>query len=170
MISYLRCIIIPETSIQDLKSYNELIADVVTSRLVLRDTEKTEETLGLEIKNKLKELEQEKINELKLLEEEIFFMTLRNKYLGRSSHIIKQEEIDLKEGVDRIEFQNAKTLEDLNFLKHEKAAAISEIEQKLIRFGISKELINFFKKSIIPKRYLHLVSEEQVEKYIMLNY
>ena len=126
--------------------------------LILRDTEKIEKTLGLEIKNKLKELEQEKINEN--------FMALRNKYLGRSNHIIKEEEIDLKEGVDG----SAKTLEDLNFLKHEEAAAIPEIEQKLIRFGISKELIIFFKKSIIPKRYLHLVSEEQVEKYIMLNY
>ena len=108
--------------------------------LILRDTEKIEKTLGLEIKNKLKELEQEKINEN--------FMALRNKYLGRSNHIIKEEEIDLKEGVDG----SAKTLEDLNFLKHEEAAAIPEIEQKLIRFGISKELIIFFKKSIIPKR------------------
>ena len=63
--------------------------------------------LKLEIKNKIKELEQEKINELKLLEEEIFFMTLRNKHLGRSSHIIKEEEIDLREQakkkVDEIE-------------------------------------------------------------------
>ena len=86
----------------------------------------------LEIKNKLKELEQEKINELKLLEEEIFFRTLRNKYLGRSIYIIKEEEIDLrkqakkkidkieelKEGVYVNEFQSIKTLVDLNFLKH----------------------------------------------------
>ena len=54
-------------------------------------------TLKLEIKSKLKELEQEKINELKLFEEEIFFMTLRNKHLGRSSHIIKEEEVELRE-------------------------------------------------------------------------
>ena len=133
---------------------------------------------------KLKELEQEKINELKLLVEEIFLMTLRNKHLGKSSHIIKEEEIDLKEqakkrideieelkeGVDGIEFQSVKILEDLNFLKHEEAAAIAETEQKLIRSGILKELNNFFKKSIIPKKYLHLVSEEQLKKYIVLNY
>ena len=111
-------------------------------------------------------------------------MTLKNKHLGRLSHIIKEEEIvvreqtkkkideieELKEGVDGIEFQSVKTLEDLNFLKHEEVAAIAEIEQKLKRFGISKEVINFFKKWIIPKKCLHLVLEEQVEKYIMLNY
>ena len=59
----------------------------------------------------------------------MYFMTLRNKHLGRSSHIIKEEEIDLreqskkkvgeieklKEEVDGIEFQSVKTLEDLNF-------------------------------------------------------
>ena len=119
----------PETSIQDLESCNELITDLITLRLILKDTEKTEKTLKLEIKNKLKELEQEKINELKLLKEEIFLMTLRNKHLCRSGHIVKEEKIDLreqtkkkidkieelKEGVDGTEFQSVKILEDLNF-------------------------------------------------------
>ena len=81
-----------EISIQDLDSCDELITNLITLRLILKDTVKTEMVLKLEIKNKLKELEQEKINELKLLEEEIFFMTLRNKCLGRSSHINKEEE------------------------------------------------------------------------------
>ena len=72
----------------------------------------------------------------------IFFMKLRNMHLGRSSHIIKKEEIDLREqtkkrihgkeylkqGVDGIEFQSVKTLDDLNFLKHEEAVASAEIE------------------------------------------
>ena len=134
------------------------------------------------MKNELKELKQEKINELKLLEEEIFFMTLRNIHLGRSSHIIKEEEVELreqtknkageikelKEGVDGIEFQSVKTLED--FLKHEEAATIVEIELKLIRSGISKKLISLFKNLITPGKYLHPVSEEQLKKYIMLNY
>ena len=116
-------------SIQDLKSCNELIIDLITLRLVLKDTEKTKMGLKLEIKNKLKEPEQENINELKLLEQEIIFMTLRNKHLGRSSHITKEEEIELreqtkkkvdkikklKEEIDGIEFQNVKTLEDLIF-------------------------------------------------------
>ena len=145
-----------EPSIQNLESCNELIADLITLRLVLKDTEKTKKDLKLEIKNKLKELEQEKINELKLLEEEIFFMTLRNKHLGRSSHIIKEEEIDLreqtkkkvdeieelKERVDGCEFQSVKTLEDLHFLKHEEIE-ITRIELELIRSGKSKKLISF---------------------------
>ena len=114
----------PDTSIQDLESCNELITELRTLRLILKDAVKTEKTLKLEIKNKLKKLEQQKINELKLLEEETFFMTLRNKHLGRSSHIVREEEIDLREqvkkktdeieelkkGVDEIEFQSVKIL------------------------------------------------------------
>ena len=171
-------------SIQELESCNELITNLITLKIILKDTEKTQKTLGLEIENKLKELGQEKLNELKLLEEEIFFMTQRNKHLGRLSHNIKEEEInlreqtkkkideieELKEERDGIEFHCVKTLEDLHFLKHEEAAAITDIKQKLIRFGILKKLVNFFKKSIILKRYLHLISEEQLEKYKMLNY
>ena len=114
----------------DLTSYDKLITSLITLRLVLKDTEKTKKTLKLKIKNKLKELEQEKINQLKLLEEEIFFMVLRNKYLCRSDYFIKEEEeIDLrmqikkkvdkieesKEGVDGCKFQSIKILEDVNF-------------------------------------------------------
>ena len=43
---------------------------------------------------------------------------------------------ELKEGVYVDEFQSAKTLEDLNFLKQEQAPAIAETKQKLIRSGI----------------------------------
>ena len=57
----------------DLVAYDKLITDLILLRLILKDTEKTKKTLKLEIKNKLKELEQEKINEL---EEEILFMML----------------------------------------------------------------------------------------------
>ena len=59
----------PEISIQDLEPCNELITYLITLRLILKDTVKTEKVLRLEIKK----LEQKKINELKLLEEEIFF-------------------------------------------------------------------------------------------------
>ena len=61
-------------------------------------------------------------------------------------------------------------LQDLSYEKNDEIAAVAEIEQKLIRSGISKKLINFFKRSIIPRTYLHLVSEEQLKKYIMLDY
>ena len=89
--------IMAETSIQDLESCKEMIIHLITLRLILKDTVKTEKILCLEIKNKLNRLEQKKVKELKLLEEKIFIMTLRNKHLGRSSHITKEEEIELRE-------------------------------------------------------------------------
>ena len=61
-----------EISIQDLESRNELITHLITLGLITKDTVENEKTLELEIKNKLKKQEQKKINELKLLEEEIF--------------------------------------------------------------------------------------------------
>ena len=57
--------IMSELSIQDLESCNELITDLIILRLVLKNIEKSKKALKLEIKNKLRELEQEKINELK---------------------------------------------------------------------------------------------------------
>ena len=41
---------------------------------------------------------------------------------------------------------------------------IAEIEQKRIKSGISKELIDFLKRSIIQKKYLHLVLQKQLKK------
>ena len=88
-----------------------------------------------------------KINELRVLEEEIFIMTLRNKYIGRLSYDIMEEEIDLREQekkrIDRIE----EIKEDVEW--ESKAA---KMLQRLIRFGISKEPVNFFKKSTIFQR------------------
>ena len=42
----------PETSIQDPELCNEFITDLITLRLILKDTEKIRNTLRLEIKNK----------------------------------------------------------------------------------------------------------------------
>ena len=56
-------------------------------------------------------------------------------------------------------------LQDLNYDKNDEIVAIAEIKS-----GISKKIINFLKRSIIPKRYLRLVLEKQLKKYIMLNY
>ena len=69
---------------QDLRSCNELITHLITLRLVLKDTVKTEK--NFKIRNK--EARTKKINKLKLLEEQIFIMTPRNKHLGRSSMIL----------------------------------------------------------------------------------
>ena len=169
----------PEISIPDLESCNELITHLVILRLIIKDTVKTEKIVRL----KIKKLEQRKINELKLLEEDIFFMTLRNTHLGRSSHIIKEQETDLKEQakkrIDEIEelkedvkweSKAAKMLRDLSYEKNDEIAAIAEIKQKLIRSGISKNLINVLKRSVIPRKYFHLVSEKQLNKYRMLYY
>ena len=110
-----------------------------------------------------KKLEQKKINELKLLEEEIFIITLRNKHLNRSSYDIDEEEIDLKEQAKRMidkieelkedvkwESKAAKMLQDLNYEKNDEIAAIAKINQKLI-------------KSQISKRYLYLALKEQLK-------
>ena len=85
-------------------------------------------------------------------------MTLRNKYLGRSSHDIMEEEIDLREQakkrIDEIgalkedvkwESKAAKMLQDLNYEKNDEIVSITELEQKWIKYGMSKELINFLK-------------------------
>ena len=136
-----------EISIQDLESCNKLITHLRTLRSILKDTIKTEKILELEIKK----LDQKKVNELRLLEEEILVITLRNKHLGRSSYDIDEEGIDLKKQakkkVDKIEELKedaewestaAKMLQDLNCEKNDEIAAIVEIEQKLIRSGILK--------------------------------
>ena len=91
-------------------------------------------------------------------------MMLRNKHLGKSSHIIKEEEIDLKDQakkrIDKIEnlkedvkweSKVAKMLQDLNYEKNDEIAAIAKIELQLIRSGISKELIRLKKKQLFQK-------------------
>ena len=92
-----------EISTQNLKSCNELINHLITLRSILKDILKIKKILRL----KIKKLEQKKINELKVLKEEIFIMPLRNKYLGKSSYDIDEEEIDLielaKKRIDKIE-------------------------------------------------------------------
>ena len=121
-------------SIRDLELCNELVTHLITLRSILKDTVKTEKILELEIKK----LEQKKINELRLLEEEIFIMTLRNKHLGRSSYDTDEEEIDLREQakkkVDKIEelkgdveweSKSAKMLQDLSYEKNDDIAAVA---------------------------------------------
>ena len=125
----------PEISIQELESCNELITHLITLRLILRDTVKTEKTLRL----KIKKIEQMKINELRVLEEEIFIMTLRNKYIGRLSYDIMEEEIDLRE-------QEKKRIDGIEEIKEDVQweSKAAKMLQRLIRFGISKEPVNFF--------------------------
>ena len=104
-----------------------------------------------------------------MLKEELRIVTLRSRFLGRPSKI--EEEIDLKrqtkKKIDNIEklqekfkeweFKSLKILQDLNYEKNDEIVEIAKMELKSQRLGISKKLINFYKKSIIPKKHLHLV-------------
>ena len=67
-----------EISIQDLESCNELITNLITLRSRLKYTVKIKKILEI----KIEKLEQKEINELMVLKEKIFIMTLRKKYLG----------------------------------------------------------------------------------------
>ena len=91
-----------EINIQDLKLYNELTNQSIALRSILKDTLKIEKIL----ESKIKKLKQKSINELKVLKEKIFIITLRNKYLGKSSYDIDEEEIELteqaKQRIDKI--------------------------------------------------------------------
>ena len=73
-----------EISIQDLESCNELITHLITLSPILKYIVKIKKVLELEIEK----LEQNEINELTVLKEKIFIMTLRNKSLGKSSYDI----------------------------------------------------------------------------------
>ena len=122
-----------EISIQDLDLCNELINLLITLRSILKDTIKIEKIFELEIKK----LEKKEINELKVLKEEIFIMTLRNNYPGKSNYDINEEEIELKEQakkrIDKIEelkkdvigeSKSAKIIQDLEYEKNDKIAEI----------------------------------------------
>ena len=62
----------------------------------------------LEINNKLKELEAEKIYELELLQEEVRFRKLRNRFLGKPNKI--EEEIELKTNTQKKIVRRSKRL------------------------------------------------------------
>ena len=71
--------------------YDDLGARLTTLKLILEDIDK----IAIVKNNKIKQLEAEKVHELELLEEELTFMTLRNRFLLRPNNI--EEEIELRE-------------------------------------------------------------------------
>ena len=146
---------------QDLTIYDDFITRLITLKVILEDIDKISIVIDFKINNKIKQLEAEKTGELELLEEELRIMTLRNRFLGRPGNFIEEEEeIDLrrqtkkkidnieelKEEVKEWEFKSVKILQDLNYFK-----------LKLKRLGASNKSINFFKKSVIPKKHLCFV-------------
>ena len=117
--------------------YNEPIKHLITLRSILKDTVKIEKILELEIET----LEQKEINELKALKEKILIMTLRNKYLGKSSYDTDEEKIDLtkqpKKRIDKIEelkkdvTGESKAGKMLQDLEYEKIKIIATIVDKI---------------------------------------
>ena len=122
---------------QDLAIYDDLITSLVTLKVILEDIDKISIIKDLELNNKIKELETEKIDELELLQEELRIMTLRNRFLGRPSKI--EQEIDIrrqtKKKIDNIEklkkevkeqeFISVKILQDLNYEKYDEVVKIA---------------------------------------------
>ena len=62
--------------------------------VILENIDKISIVKYIEINNKIKELEAEKIDELGLLEEELMLRTLKNRFFGRLNKI--EEEIKLR--------------------------------------------------------------------------
>ena len=103
-----------------------------------------------------------------MLQENLKFGTLKNRFLGRPNKIEEETELreqtrkkidnieELKKEVEEWEFKCVKILQDSNYEKHDEIAEIAKIEIRLEKLGISKESNDAFKKLIIPKEYFCL--------------
>ena len=60
----------------NLETYNDLITILITLKLILKDIDKISIVIDLEINNKIKQLEAEKIDELELLQYELRIITI----------------------------------------------------------------------------------------------
>ena len=74
----------------DLAIYDDLITSLITLKVILADIDKITIVKDLEINNKIKELEAEKIDELELLQEELKIVTLRNRFLRDQTKLKKR--------------------------------------------------------------------------------
>ena len=103
-----------------------MITTLINLKIILEDIDKISVVIDLEMNNKIKQSEAEKII-LELLEEELRIITQRNKYHGKLNNF--KEEIDLrrqtkkkidnieelKEEVKEWEFKTVRILQDLKF-------------------------------------------------------
>ena len=78
-----------ESDMDNLVIYNDLITSLITLKVILENIDKINIVKGLKISNKLKELETEKIDELELLQENLRFITLKNKFWKRPNRVEK---------------------------------------------------------------------------------
>ena len=76
----------------DLAIYDDLITSLITLKVILENVNKVSIDKDLDINNKIKELEADKVDELELLQEELRLMTLTNRVLGRPNKF--KEEIE----------------------------------------------------------------------------
>ena len=148
----------------DLTIYNDLITSLITLKVILENIDITCRVKALEINNKIKQLEAEKIDGLELLQEELRFGTLKNRFFGRPNKIEEEIELreqtkkktgnveELKEEVKEWEFKSVKILQYLSYEKYDAIVEIAKIELKLERLGVSKDPFDNFKKLIIPKK------------------
>ena len=94
----------------DLAIRDDLITGLITLKVILENIDNISIVKDLEINNKIKKLEAEKIDELELLEEELRIRTLRNRFLGKPNKI--EDEIELRE-------QTRKKIDNIKKLKEE---------------------------------------------------
>ena len=106
-------------NMHDLAIYDDLITGVI-----LEDIDKISIVIDLDINNKIKQLEAEKIDGLDMLQEELRIITLRNGFLGKPNKIEKEMDLkrqtkkkidnkeELKEGVKEWGFKCVKILQD----------------------------------------------------------
>ena len=104
-----------------------------------------------------------------MLQENLKFGTLRNRFRGRPNSI--EEEIELRkqrrkkiDSIERLkteveewEFKSVKLLQDLNYEKGVEIAEIKRIAIKLEALKTSKTIINVFEKLSIPGKYLYVI-------------
>ena len=68
----------------DLAIYDDLITGLTTLKVILEDIDKISIVTYLEINNKIKLLEAEKVDELELLEDELRLMILKEQIFGKT--------------------------------------------------------------------------------------
>ena len=80
-----------EQDMHDSTIYDDLVTSLITLKVILEDIDKISTVIDLEINNKKKQLEEEKVNEVELLEEELRIINY-----AKNDEIVKIAKIELK--------------------------------------------------------------------------
>ena len=76
---------------QDVTIYDDLITSLITLKAIVEDIDKKSKVIDLEINNKIKQSEAEKVNELELLHGELRIITLRNRFPNNDQTMLKKK-------------------------------------------------------------------------------